>query len=164
MNVIAVIFDENKNQYKLTTDGKKYIKTIKNKNLSLDDPTLCICYNTNIINKLLYIATGNILDDLPPIPAYISLDSPELFMESINERVRQYAGGRYKNIIGPNTLTQFINVQLALRDIEYEPFIQRLRQYIGEPFGSCCQITDRNSSPVACNRHQPNHPYLLVFN
>ena len=50
--------------------------------------------------------------------------SVSAFKSRIENFLRQVGGGRLGNVIGPNTMDEYVNVMTRLRDIECHPFIQ----------------------------------------
>eukprot|EP01035_Chromulina_nebulosa_P024064 gene24064-31257_t len=98
----------------------------------------------------------------------ITGDDPALgimaFKDDIIAHLGEVGGGYRGNFIAPNDMDQYGDVLTRLRDIELNPFIQRLRQHINHCFGYCVKIADKKIVTLQpINRIAPPHPYLQVF-
>mmetsp|Transcript_28548 Transcript_28548/g.40668 ORF Transcript_28548/g.40668 Transcript_28548/m.40668 type:complete len:159 (+) Transcript_28548:16-492(+) len=138
--------------------------SVNSNQISDDDPTLVIGWNDSLLEDILLRIQGNIVEIPIQEPDFVDIASPSDFKASIENHLRLVGGGRFENIIGPNTMDEYVNVMTRLSHIEYHPYIQAMRGHAGAPFACCAKIVDRrNAAPIVINRIPPPLPNLQVF-
>jgi len=135
-----------------------------------DNPGLLIAWNYAML--VLFVASANAGVIAQPQPVFVSTIPGTMTVPSIMHDVVAYlaqagSGGSHADILlAPNTLQQYGNVQIRLRDVELDPFVQA--HLAGLPAGATLattfQLTDRTiANAVPCAPVGPPAPHSMAF-
>eukprot|EP01031_Cornospumella_fuschlensis_P035907 gene35907-43554_t len=125
------------------TTANEYLEALR---ITENNPGLLISWNHNAVAE--FVQAANNPARVQPRPHWIpaGVISADSLQGNIVTFLRRVGGGSFGTVlIAPNTLTQYCNVRVRLRDIEMDPFVQDCLQElpVGTVLGVLGQLVDR---------------------
>ena len=139
--------------------------------MSEQDPGLLFGWHDDVLTR--FIGAANQQPPLAPLPFWtttaVGTMTLQSFKSDVIARLSLVGGGSFSNVfVAPNTLQQYTNVSVVLRDVEMDPFMQACAGASplapGSILATTAQVTDRTTARGSpCARVAPPSPLIQLF-